>query len=445
MKTSLEDISSVRKKLLVEVEAQVVDKKFDEAYKALGKKARIPGFRPGKVPKTILKNYFAKQVVEDVANYLINDTLPKAIEESNLYPLGLPSLEKESIPKQGQNFKYVALMEVEPKFELKDYLGIELKRETYTVSEEDIQNRLRQIQTANAKLVSFDGDKAVETDDYVVLDYEAFEGGRPMEGIRAENFLLKVGSNSLHPKVEEALIGLGKGEEREIEVVFDSEYYHPRLTGKTVNFKVRIADIKMMELPELDDDFASKLDAGFNTFEDLRSKVIETLIAEQEKNTNKELKQKLLESISDGIDFELPETLVQAEIEYAMENLRQNLSRSGSTFEKTGLSEEKLRSDFRPASEKRVKEMLILAGIAREREVTVDEDDLDSSFKDIASRIGQPTETIRKYYEGRNLMGTLKQHLLEEKTLNYLVEHANVKEVDRQSLNGEKETDRENE
>ncbi len=443
MKTSLEDISAVKKKLLIEIETEEVNKKFNEAYRALGKKAKVPGFRPGKVPRTILEGRFRTQVTEDVAKDLISDTLPKALEEVNTFPLSTPVLEKETV-KQGENFKYSAVMEIRPEFEVKDYLGLEVEKEKCVVTEEDVNKQLEQIQQSHGKMTSVDQERPVQGDDYVMLDYEGHEGERPLEGVKASDFLLKVGSNDFHPDFEESLIGLKKGDQSEIEVDFEDSYYHSKLAGKKVTFRVKIKDIKEMALPELNDEFSQTLGAGFEDLESLKNHVRETVTTEVKKRIERDLGSRIIERISGELDFELPQVLVDSEVAQAVESLGQNMERNGSSFETAGLSEQKLKENFRPASEKRVKEMLVLAQIAKQDKVEVGKEDLEKGFGEMASNIGQDIQVIRKYYEARGLVPSLKQTLLEQKTLIYLVDHAKVTEVDKESLNqnGSKEGDK---
>ena len=443
MRTSLEDISSVKKKLSVEIESREVNDRLDKAYKEVGKKAKIPGFRPGKVPRKLLERHIGSQVAEDVTRELINETLPKALEEAKTFPLGAPFLEKEAL-KQGQNFKYSAVMEVRPQFELKNYIGLEVEKEKYSVTEQDIQDQLTQIRDAHGTLTSIDLNRPLQKNDHVVLDYQGFEDGQPLEGIQSSNFLLKLGSKRFHPKFEEALIGLKKEEEAEIRVEFEDSYPHTKLAGKTVNFKVKIVDIKEMQLPELNDEFAKNLSADFKSLKDLKKKVEETIIAQEEKRIDSELKQNLLKKISDSVEFEIPQSLVESEIDQAVENVKQNLIRSGSNLEKAGLSEERLRKDFKPASEKRVKDLLILGQLAEKEKITVNEEDLTNGLKELAESTGQNTETLRKYYQARNLMGALEEKLLEEKTLNYLVKNAKIPHSDedpQRKSNPKKEND----
>ena len=437
MRTNLEDITSVKKKLSVEIETEEVDRKFNKVYKELGKQVKIPGFRPGKVPRKILERHIGSQVTEDVAKDLINETLPGALEEVKTFPLGVPILEKETL-KQGQDFKYSAIMEVRPQFEIENYLGLEVEKETCSVTEQDVQDQLAQIRNAHGTLASIDSNRPIKKNDYAVLDYQAFEKGQLLEEIHASNFLLKVGGNDFHPKFEESLIGLKKDDEAEIKVEFEVSYPHTKLAGKNVDFKIKIIDIKKMVLLELNDEFAQNLGADLKDLKDLNNKVRETILTQEEKRIDSELKRNLLKKVSDSVDFELPQTLVEAEIEQVVENVKQNLIRSGSNLEKTGLSEEKLRKDFRPASEKRVKNLLILGEIAKQEKLAVNEEDLNQGFKDLAASTGQDAETLRKYYQARNLMDALEEKLLEEKTLNYLVENAKISILDPQSKNNSK-------
>ena len=323
MKANLEDISAVKKKVTVEIEAKEVDNRLDKAYREYGKKAKIRGFRPGKIPRRILENYFAEQVVEDVTREIVNDTLAKAMEETKAVPVSMPVIENESL-KVNQTFKYSALVEVRPKFELKDYKGLQVEKEIYSVNDQDVEKHLREIRETHGKLINIDEDRGVAEGDYVILEYEGFEGEKALEGIKSHNFLLRIGSNDFHPDFEKALIGIHKGDQTEIRVDFEDSYYHAKLAGKSVDFKVKVIEIKKMELPELNDEFASKLGADFDSLEALKEKIKEDLTTREEKRIDKELKERILKQISDQVSFELPESLVEAEIGYAIENIKQN-------------------------------------------------------------------------------------------------------------------------
>ena len=438
MKTKLGDISPVKKKLEIEIEAGEVKKKINEAYRELGKGVRLPGFRPGKVPRKILERRFGNQVMDDVTRRLVSETLPKAVEETNSFPLTMPVIENE-ILKVGQNFKYSAVMEVRPEFELKDYMGLEVEKEICSVSDEDVETQLEEIRKSHGQLSSVETERGAREEDFAVIEYEGFEDGKALEGIKESNFLVKVGGHDFHPDFEKALIGLRKGDTSEFDVNFEDDYFQPKLAGKNVKFKVKVIDIKEMNLPELDDAFAKNLGADFQDLNELNEKIRESLTDREEKRIDRELKMRLLKKISDTVDFELPESLVDSELQGAMENIRQNLIRSGSNLEKAGLNEEKLKEDLRPASEKRVKDMLVLGEIARENDLNITEAELSGGFKELALSTGQEPEALRKYYEANNLRESFRQQLLEEKALNYLVKGANITEIEADKIRREQE------
>jgi len=433
MKTTLEDISPVKKKLLIEIDSKEVDKRLNQAYGEIRKKAKIPGFRPGKAPRKILETYFGNQVIDDVTRELISESFPKAVDEVKTFPLGQPILEKEAL-KQGQDFNYSAIIEVRPEFEVKDYLGLDVEKEICSISEEDVQKRLEEIREANGKMVSIEEERLIRDGDFVIVDYEGFEDGQPMEDVKSSNFLVKVGKNDFHSKFDEALIGLKKEAETEVGIDFEENFYHTKLAGKSANFKIKIVDIKELALPELNDEFASNLGADLKDLDSLKNELKKAITSQEEKRIDSELKQRLLEKISKGINFELPEVLIDAEIEFSFRRLNDNLERSGSSLEKAGISEAGLKKEFRSASEKRVREMLILDRVAKQDKINIDDDDLEEGYGKLAESMAQDVETVKKYYEARGQVDSLKEEMLKEKTLNYLVDHANISEVERDAL-----------
>lgn len=422
-----------KKKLLIEIDSKEVDKRLNQAYGEIRKKAKIPGFRPGKVPRKILETYFGNQVIDDVTRELIGESFPKAVDEIKTFPLGQPILEKEAL-KQGQDFNYSAIIEVRPEFEVKDYLGLDVEKEMCSISEEDVQKRLEEIREANGKMASIEEERLIRDGDFVIVDYEGFEDGRPLEDVKSSNFLVKVGKNDFHPKFDEALIGLKKEDETEVGIDFEEDFYHTKLAGKSVNLKIKIVDIKELVLPELNDEFAGNLGADLKDLDSLKNELKKAITSQEEKRIDRELKQRLLEKISEGIDFELPEVLIDAEIDFSARRLNDNLERSGSSLEKAGISEAGLKKEFRPASEKRVREMLILDRVAKQDQIDIDDDDLEEGYGKLAESMGQDVETVKKYYEARGQIDSLKEELLKEKTLNYLVDHANISEVERDAL-----------
>ncbi|MBN2033615.1 MAG: trigger factor [Deltaproteobacteria bacterium] len=428
MKTSFEEISPIRRRLIVELDAEEVSKKLDDAYLELKKNAKVHGFRPGKAPREILERYYGGEVAQDVTRGLVKETLPLAFEETKTYPLTMPLVENDLL-KKGEGFKYAAVIEVKPSFELGDYMGLELEKEKIVVSDDDVDRKLEEIRKANATLKPLDDDRGACEDDSVLIDYEAFEGESLIEGIKSENLLVRIGTSVIHPDFEKGLVGVRIGESKEITVDFEPDYGHAKLAGKRVTFKVQVKDIKVTELPELNDAFAAGLGGGFTDLETVRKKVKEDLTALEEKRLDQELKRRLLDKISEGVDFELPDSLVEAEQRYAVENVKQNLRNIGSSFEKSGLTEEKIRQDFLGVSRKRVKDLLILGEVASRNNLTINEIELSEGLNKLAQDMGQDPATVRRYYEARGLVENFRERLLEEKTLNLLVNNARITEV----------------
>ena len=429
MKASIEQISPVKKRLTVEVEAEEVDRKIEEAYKELKKRAKVDGFRPGKVPRNILQRHFGDQVTQDVKRGLLSETLPQAFEETKIFPVAMPVIESETL-KVGEGFKYVALMEVRPEFELKDYMGLEVDKELVSVKEEAVNSQIEEIRRVNSRLKPLEEDRGIRNDDCAILEYEAFEGGKPIEGMKAQNFMIRVGSGQFHPEFEKGLQGFKAGESVEITVDYAADDPNAGLAGKKVLFKVNVTDVKVMETPELNDDFAKSLGADFNDLETLKNRIREDMKAREEKRVDRELKKRLLDKVGAKVSVDLPETLVESEMRYAVETVKQNLLRMGSSLEKSGLTEEKVREDFRVASERRVKDLLILGEIARQNDFSLTETELDEGFADLAKGIGQDPKVVRQYYEAKDLLEGFRDRLLEEKTLNYLVKGAKIREVE---------------
>jgi trigger factor len=334
-------------------------------------------------------------------------------------------------------------MEVRPHIELKDYVGLEVEKEKVAVSDGDVDRQLEEVRQAHAKLKPVEEARGARQDDCAIIEYEAFEGDKPIEGIRSENFMVRIGTGTIHPDFETGLLGLKPGDSKQINVNFESDYQHAKLAGKKVTFRVKVSDIKMMELPDLNDEFVAGLGGEFKDLETVKRKIKEDLAAREEKRADREVKRRLLDKISDMVNFELPESLVEAELRYAVESVKQNLQRMGSNLEKAGLREGKIREDFMAASRKRVKDLLILGEIARQHDLTVSEIDLNEGFTELGQSMGEEPSAVRRYYEARDMMDSFRERLLEEKTLNFLVKGAKIREVEASQLNPEQNASRE--
>ena len=430
MEMNIEEISQVKRRIDVEIDAEEVTRKLDNAYRKLSKKAKVKGFRPGKVPRRILEQYYSQQVLSDVKSDLIEESFSQVLEKSNLYPLGKPSLE-DGVMKPGESFKYTIVMEVKPDFELKDYMGISVEKEIVNVSEDDVDKRLEEIREAHANLNPITTDRKIRDGDYVIIDLEAFWNNKPLKDINAQDVLVQVGSGNFYPEIESGLIGLKKGSDKDMTIVFKEDFHDGRLAGKDVVFSINIKDIKEKELPKLNNQFAKGLGGDIKSLAGLKKKVKEELTAQEERRVDRELKKRLVEKITDSVDFELPQVAVEGEIERSVAMFKQNLMMRGARFESTGLSEEKMREDLREGAEQKVKEDLVLGKIADLENIDLDEDTIREGFKNLAAQTGRDMAQLRRYYEENHLMDSFRNQLLIEKILNHCVQGASITEVER--------------
>jgi len=438
METSIEETSQVKRRISVEIEAEEVTKKLDQAYKEFSKKVKVKGFRPGKAPRKVLEQYYGKQIVNDVKSDLIKESFSKVIEETKLFPLGSPSIEDE-VMRPGENFMYTILMEVRPDFELKDYMGISVEKEILNISEDDVDKRLEEIKEAHAKLISIDEGRPIKEGDYVIIDYDCVWKDRPLKGINGKDFMVHVGSKNFYPDLESGIVGLKKDDRKDLTIDFNEDFGDRRLAGKSVTFRIHVQDIKKKDLPGLNDDFARDLGNDFKSLTDLRKRVKEDITLNEERKIDRELKDRLLKNIAAMVDFELPEVMVENEIERSIATIKQNLLRTGTKFESAGISEEKMRHDLRAAAEETVKEKLILGKIADMEDIRVEDSDIRDGFRELAAQTGNDPAKLQQYYEKNNLLDSFGNQLLVEKVLNHLVQDAKINEVQEISENGLKE------
>ena len=438
METSIEEVSQVKRRLYVEIGAEEVAKKLDQAYKQVSKRVKIKGFRPGKAPRKMLEQYYGKEIMDDVKNDLIRESFSKVIEENKLYPLGGPSIEDEAI-RPGENFKYTMVMEVKPDFELKDYMGISVEKEILNISEDDVDKRLEEVKEAHAKLISINEDRGIKEGDYVIIDYDCVWKDKPLKGINGKDFMIHVGSKTFYPELESATLGLKKDDRKDIIKNFREDFADRRLAGKGVTFRIHVQDIKEKDLPELDDDFARSLGNDFKSLTDLRERVKKDITLQEERRMDRDLRARLLSKITAMVDFELPQVMVESEIERLLANIKQGSLRTGTRFESAGISEEKLRKDLRIPSEQKVKEELVLGKIAEMEDIRVEDSDIRKGLQDLATQTGNDLAMLRQYYEKNNLMDQLRNQLLVEKILNHLVQGAKITEIEEISEKGLKD------
>ena len=415
----------------VTLKITVDNNKFEEAVnKAYNKtkgKYNIPGFRKGKAPKVVIETQYGKGVFyNDAIDMLFPEVYPEAIKELNIDPIDRPDLDIEEISKDN-GLVMVVNVEVKPEFELGAYKGIEISKVDNTVSEEDVEARLNEMVNRNARLTSVE-DKALENGDTAVIDFEGFENGVAFEGGKGENYNLVIGSNTFIPGFEDQLVGKKAGEEVEVNVTFPETYHAENLAGKPVVFNVKVNDVKVKEVPALDDEFA-KDTTEFETLAELRADV-KAKLEEQAKNAaDAEMRNALVEKVSANTEVEVPEAMVQNQIDNMLMELNYQLQYQGLNLEQllqmTGRGLDELREERRADAERLVKSSLVLEAIAEKENVEANDADVDAELEKMAAMYNMEVEKIKSSLRETDIED-IKGQIKIRKTLDLLVENATI-------------------
>jgi trigger factor len=427
MKTSVEEISSIKKKVFIEIPEDQVNKEVESFYKDLGKKAKIKGFRPGKVPRNILERYFKDYVKTEVVQKLIQDTYPQALSEKDLQPVSPPVIDPGEF-EGGKSFQYSAVIEVKPDIKLEGYTGLKIEGKKEEVKDEEVEERLRALQNLHANLKTISEARPIQAGDFVIVDYEASMGGKPLEGGKAIDFTVEVGSGQFIPALEEKLIGLKPEEEKEIEVSFPEDYGYQKWAGKTISFHVKIKEIKEKILPPLDDEFAKDL-GDYSSFEELKAKLKGEIEKEKELVLERQLKDQVVDQLLEANPFEVPESLVEEQAKAMVSDTKLKLAAQGVVLKNLGVTEEKLQEDYKAMAQKQVKTFLILDKIASQEGIAVTDEEADDRLKEMAERMHQKFDVVKRYYEKNGLLPEVKAGIIRDKILNFLLEKANVNYV----------------
>ena len=415
----------------VTLKITVDNNKFEEAVnKAYNKtkgKYNIPGFRKGKAPKVVIETQYGKGVFyNDAIDMLFPEVYPEAIKELNIDPIDRPDLDIEEISKDN-GLVMVVNVEVKPEFELGAYKGIEISKVDNTVSEEDVEARLNEMVNRNARLTSVE-DKALENGDTAVIDFEGFKNGVAFEGGKGEYYNLVIGSNTFIPGFEDQLVGKKAGEEVEVNVTFPEAYHAENLAGKPVVFNVKVNDVKVKEVPALDDEFA-KDTTEFETLAELRADV-KAKLEEQAKNAaDAEMRNALVEKVSANTEVEVPEAMVQHQIDNMLMELNYQLQYQGLNLEQllqmTGRGLDELREERRADAERLVKSSLVLEAIAEKENVEANDADVDDELEKMAAMYNMEVEKIKSSLRETDIED-IKGQIKIRKTLDLLVENATI-------------------
>lgn len=431
MNVKVEDISSIKKKLSFQIPVDTVDAEFDKAYKKLAKTAKIPGFRPGKVPRKVLERQYAPQIEAQVFDNLVNETFFKAVVDNKIDAVSAPEVVDNGPVKPGQAFEYEAEIEVRPEVTAKDYIGLELKKEIFAVDDKTVEDRLEDMRKHQAKVETSDR-KVAQMGDITVIDFEGFVDGVAFDGGKAEGHQLELGSNTFIPGFEEQIVGFECGQERDIEVTFPEEYGNEGLAGKPAVFKVSLKEIKERVLPELDEAFAKE--AGLESIEDLKVKIRESIEAQERDRIEKDFRERMVDALVAANPIELPEAMVNSQIEYMVQNFQNRLQAQGMRMEDMGITADSFKQMYRDMAVSQVQASLIMEAIALQENLKVEEDEIQDKIDEIVETSGASKEAVMNFYSSDERRSALVSQIAEEKVVAFLGSKAKIEMVDKAAL-----------
>ncbi|WP_303720310.1 trigger factor [Malonomonas rubra] len=427
MSVTVEQVSSIKKKLSIEVAAEMVAEELEKGFKKVAKGASIKGFRKGKVPKAILEQHFGPRVEYETINSLVNNTLYKSMVENKIEAVSQPEIVETGAIERGKPFTYQAEVEVRPEVTAKDYTGLDLEKEKFVFDDAIVDQQIEQMAASRVQLEVSKRKKAREGDT-VIIDFEGFIDDTPFENGAAKDYQLELGSNSFIPGFEDQLIGLKREEEKEINVSFPESYGAKELAGKPAMFKVLVKEIKEKVEPKIDDSFAKEM--GSENLEDLREKVKENAIKQEEGRIKGQLQENLMAALIEKNEFEVPEGMVKNQLMHLKDSFSQRLKAQGMSLEMLGMNDENFANTYRDMALQQVKGEILLDSIAEQEKIELAENAVDDKIKQFADESNASLEDVQKYFENASAMAGLKGQLLNEKVIAFLLESASVTEVD---------------
>ncbi len=431
MKTSVEKLENDCVALEIEVDSEQVEKALDRAYRKVVREINIPGFRKGKAPRSVVESRFGKEVLyEEAIDYLIPSAYKEALEIHNLEPIDQPDIDILEF-ESGKPFRFKATVQLKPEVVLGEYRGVAVTKRIRKVDDHDVDHMLEHLREGQAQLVVAERDTVAEGD-YVVIDFEGYIDGQPFQGGAAKAYQLQVGSGRLVPGFEEQLVGAKVNEEIDVKVTFPENYHNEELAGKDAVFKVTVNEIKVRQLPELDDDFAKDV-SDKETLAELREQIRENLEKEAVNRAEDALRNQVIEAVAAQAQVNLPEVLIEREIQSMLDDMRQSLAFQGLTLEMyleaTEQTLEQLKDEMRPDAEKRVKASLVIEAVAEAEGIEATPEDIDARIEEmLAGREGNEREEMKKSLQREEVRERIASSIRVRKTVDFLVEHAHVTE-----------------
>lgn len=425
MEAKMEKIDVNIVKFEVKVEAEKFDAALTRAYKKNVKNFNVPGFRKGKVPMNVVKKYYGIEVLlEDAVNFAIEGSYSEVLKENNIVPVDYPKIDVVEVG-EGKDFVYTAEVTVYPEVELGEYKGLSIEKKTYEVTEEEVSKKLKEMQEKNARVEAKE-EGTVENGNIAVIDFKGYVDGEAFQGGEGKDYSLEIGSKTFIDTFEEQLVGAKVNDTVEVNVTFPENYGKEELNGKPAKFEVTIKEIKVKELPELDDEFAKET-SEFDTIADLKADVTKKLEEANTERAEREFEEAVITAVSGNAKVEIPEVMVEKEVDKMVQNLQQRLQYQGLTLEQyfqfTGTDEEKMREYMRANAQTKVKVDLVLEAIEKAENIEATEEEIREKAVEVAKMYSASEDEKMIDLLMQSQQAALRADVITNKTIKLLIEN----------------------
>ena len=432
MSSTVEQISGNQVRIHFDIPAETYDAAIQKAYLKMRGKIRVPGFRPGKAPRKVIENMYGADVFyEDAFNDVAQEQYDAAIEEHDIFPVDQPTVDNVEQMKAGEDLKFSITVYVKPEVILGDYEGLKVTRYVHTVTDEEIDRRIQQDVDKATTAEDVEG-RPVQEGDTVKLNYSGSVDGVKFEGGTAENQTLEIGSHAFIPSFEEQLVGMNIGDEKTIQVTFPEKYHSEELAGKNADFEVKILGIQQSVKPELDDDFAADV-SDYTTFEEYKAAIVKELQEAADNNTRVRLENDLIQQATDAADCDIPDAMVNRQLEAMKQRLKYNMMYQGLRFEDylkyTGQTEADVDEQNRPQALNEVKTDLVIEAIVAKEQPEVTDADVEKQTEERAKRYGRTVEEYREKLSERE-MESIREEVKIRKVLDKMIDTAVIEDKD---------------
>lgn len=435
MKSSLEELSEVQKKVNVEIPWDQVKMELDQAYDTLRRQVEIKGFRRGKAPRSMIERYYKDRVTGEAEAKLISETFEKALNEHTIKMIAEPSFIPDKI-EEGMPFSYSITAEVHPEIELTDYKNISVEREKHEVTEETVDQQLEELRQRQAELCAVEEERAVRTGDFAVIDYNGTLDGKPFRDGKDENALIEVRDDAAEHSFNRALIGLEKGKAHHIAISYPDDFGRTDLAGREVEFDVTVNEIKKKVLPDLNDELAKSF-GDFSSMAELREKIREEVSRREEQRVNREMEERLFRTLIERTPFQVPRSLVEASMDEMVTDMRNRFEGPAGRAQASGVDWHSVRQGFEEGATYLVKRDYIVKKIVELEGFSVEDSELEAEIEEIAKRSEKSVEMIKGVLQKNNGLARLRDDLLRRKGLDFILKNAKIIDTDAASLKAE--------